>query len=157
MKWYIFSRKKCFPVKKYFAGEAGAPARPSTSGDIFAPINLGVDRSVAHFCEIIYRKTWEMSSPSNVEKSRRTTASVADTEKQAQAADSLAPKKRAPKLGKLKKKDALEGKIQYPCSVNNMIFRRDLHVYRCRRRQQLHVWKRKRNWSQPGWRRLHAC
>ena len=50
-----------------------------------------------------------MSSPSNVEKSRRTAASEADIEKQAQAADSLAPKKRAPKLGKLKKKDAVEG------------------------------------------------
>ena len=52
-----------------------------------------------------------MSSPFNVEKSRRTAATEADNEKQAQAVDSLVPIQRAPKLGKLKKKDTVEGKI----------------------------------------------
>ncbi|CBY21991.1 unnamed protein product [Oikopleura dioica] len=52
-----------------------------------------------------------MSSPFNVEKSRRTAATEADNEKQAQAVDSLVPIKRAPKLGKLKKKDTVEGEI----------------------------------------------
>ena len=37
----------------------------------------------------------------NVEKSRRTAAFEADCEKQAQAGDTLAPTKRAPKLGKV--------------------------------------------------------
>ena len=67
----IFTRKKCFPVKKYFAGVAGAPARPNTSGDIFAPINLGVDRPVAHFCEIIYRENLRNEQP--VERRERPT------------------------------------------------------------------------------------
>ena len=50
-----------------------------------------------------------MSSAVNVENSRRTAACEADNEKQAQLGDSLAPMTRAPKLGKLKKKEATEG------------------------------------------------
>lgn len=52
-----------------------------------------------------------MSSAVNVENSRRTAACEADNEKQAQLGDSLAPMTRAPKLGKLKKKETLEGEI----------------------------------------------
>ena len=52
-----------------------------------------------------------MSSAVNVENSRRTAACEADNEKQAQLGDSLAPMTRAPKLGKLKKKEATEGEI----------------------------------------------
>ena len=52
----MISSKKYFFVGKYLPGAAGAPARPDTSGDIFAPINLVVDRLVAHFYEKIIRE-----------------------------------------------------------------------------------------------------
>ena len=52
-----------------------------------------------------------MSSAVNVENSRRTAACEADNEKQAQLVENLAPMTRAPKLGKLKKKEAVEGEI----------------------------------------------
>ena len=52
-----------------------------------------------------------MSSAVNVENSRRTAVCEADNEKQAQLGDTLAPMKRAPKLGKLKKKETIEGEI----------------------------------------------
>ena len=48
--------KNCFFVGTYLPGAAGAPARPDTSGDIFAPINLDFDRLVSHFCEKINRE-----------------------------------------------------------------------------------------------------
>ena len=94
----------CFRFLKYLAVAAGAPVRPNTSGDIFAPINLGFNRPGAHFYEKLIAKR-EMS---NVEDNRRTAACEADHEEQAQLGDSLAPMTRAPKLGRL---TTIEGKI----------------------------------------------
>jgi hypothetical protein len=47
----VKSAQRKYYVGKYFAGAAGALVRPDTSGDIFAPINLVVDRPLAHFYE----------------------------------------------------------------------------------------------------------
>jgi len=85
---------------------AGAPVRPNTSGDIFAPINLVFNRPGAHFYEKkIEKKAEKMSSIYKVEDSRRTAASEADNEDLAQHEDSLAPITRVPKQG------TIEGEI----------------------------------------------